>query len=177
MSCKQRDVHCPDMRGPLGEYIRATALACKICGSESEILPLLASTYQQAVGRAVGERQSWGSFPRWGQGLAHVPKGACECHGRDLLWTLPQQGWARGVFLGMLHPSAGTCTAQAALCFVPLWDFQVPLPWERCATTPTEPERSSPSLMGSTGVSQPLPHQPRKSPHVSPQTNAGLWQN
>lgn len=82
MSCKHRNVHCPDMRGPLGEYIRATALACKICGSESEILPLLASTYQQAVGRAVGERQRWGSFPRWGQGLAHVPKGACECQGR-----------------------------------------------------------------------------------------------
>lgn len=107
------------MRGPLGEYIRATALACKICGSESEILPLLASTYQQAVGRAVGERQSWGSFPRWGQGLAHVPKGACECQGRDLLWTLPQQGWAQGVFLGMLHPSAGTClyrTGSAVFC-------------------------------------------------------------
>lgn len=75
------------------------------------------------------------------------------------------------------HQQAPACTAQAALCFVSLWDFQVPLPWERCATTPTEPERSSPSPVGSTGVSQPLPHHPRKSPHVSPQTNAGLWQN
>lgn len=154
MSCKHRNVHCPDMRGPLGEYIRATALACKICGSESEILPFLASTYQQAVGRAVGERQRWGSFPRWGRDWHMSPRvhvsamvgiccGLCPSRAghRECSWEC------------CTHRQAPACTAQAALCFVPLWDFQVPLPWERCATTPTEPERSSPNLVGSTGVS------------------------
>lgn len=65
------------------------------------------------------------------------------------------------------HQQAPACAPQAPLCSVPLGDFHCPLPWERCVTTPSEPERSCPSLAGSTGVSQPLPHHPPKSPHVN----------
>lgn len=56
------------MRGPSGEYIKVTALACEICGSESEISPSQATAYLQAVGRRLWERgRAGGGFPGEGR--------------------------------------------------------------------------------------------------------------
>lgn len=162
MSCKHRNVHCPDRRGPLGEYIRATALACKVCGSGSEILPLLASTYQR---EGLWEKgRAGGGFPAGGR-VWHTSPGV-HMSARGLLWTLPQQGWAQGVFLGMLHPWAGTCLKGAGtLCSAPLGDFPMPGPGK--GVQPLPPSRGiRPQPGGRHRGVPPSPHLPL-SDHVS----------
>lgn len=102
---------------------------------------MLASTYQWDVGRAEGQRQSWGRFPGWGRGW-HMSQGLCECQGRGLLWTLPQQGWALGVLLHLF------CVPR---------DFHMPRKGGHRA------RQILPHLLGSTGC-QPSPHHPPKPP-------------
>lgn len=128
------------MRGPSGEYIKVTALACEICGSESEILPSRATAYRQAVGRRLWERgRAGGGFPGEGRDPYVSPRvylstteGVCRgfCPGGAGRRERGVSGNAASIGR---RRTVGAATAHTQLWFGHPRDFHVPLQGERWA--------------------------------------------
>lgn len=128
MSCKHRNVHCPDMERSL-----------------RRIYQELQSLHVKYVGVRVKYCLCWPApiNGMWEKGRAGE---GFLGGGRD--WHMSPGVHVRAKVCCGLCPSRaghGECSWECCThgqCSVPPGDFHSPLPQERCAATPTEPERS-----------------------------------